>query len=401
MKSPILIFITMSCLVLSCSKYNTGHNECDALDEFTSVVMVIPPFEQDDSECQTKNEVHDVDTDPRYVWAEEDIVGIFPDEGSQVYFSMASGAGQSYATFDGGGWALKKSNSYYSYFPFIPDFYIDKAAIPLTYQGQTQIGNGDANLANVGKYGYLVANGVADSSTGSLRFEYQNIGLLFRVRIPVQAGTYKSLSLLTNESVISQSGTFNAIDISYEIENPVKTNRLTLDLENVTFEQNGTLVAFMMLPPFDVLNQQLSFELVNSENVTTIASVRGRTYTRGIVSKNAPHFSISPSYVNLASDSEDFSINVLASGTHVYSVSKDVDWLTLGSNPTNGTANVSVSVAKNTGGKRTGHITVSETVNGVELKNVVNVTQYPDGFNVAITGWNDSDVDYGGVAQPS
>ena len=99
--------------------------------EYKSVTMSLPPAVFDDCP-ETKNEAI-LGSSIQYVWSSTDTVGIFPDAGSQIYFSMAGGAGQTSAKFDGGGWALKKGSGYYSYFPFVPDFYIDKSAIPITF----------------------------------------------------------------------------------------------------------------------------------------------------------------------------------------------------------------------------------------------------------------------------
>ena len=48
-------------------------------------------------------------------WEAKDIVGIYPNQGGQVYFSMADGVGTNVARFDGGGWALRKGYTYSCY----------------------------------------------------------------------------------------------------------------------------------------------------------------------------------------------------------------------------------------------------------------------------------------------
>lgn len=169
--------------------------------------MVMPQSGFEDSEPSTKN-VAVIGNEVDFVWSVTDSVGIFPDAGSQIYFSMASGAGQVSAAFDGGGWALKKSSEYFSYFPFIPDFYIDKEAIPLSYLGQKQVGNAQENRADIGNYGYMVAKGVADEETGSLYFNYERLGDLFRVKIHVLPGKYKSLKVRTDDDVLVEGDSY-------------------------------------------------------------------------------------------------------------------------------------------------------------------------------------------------
>lgn len=364
------------CLVVSCSYPDVNRpDKSDAEDEYQSLVLVIPQSGFEDSEPDTKNEAI-IGSQVDFVWSVKDSVGIFPDAGSQIYFSMASGAGQVSAAFDGGGWALKKSSAYFSYFPFTPDFYINKEALPLTYLGQRQQGNAQENRADIGNYGYMVAKGVADEATGSLYFNYERIGDLFRVKIPVLPGTYTSMTVRTDSDVLVQSGTYNAVDMGLTVDNPVYADYLTLALDDVTFEQKGTLVAFIMMAPFDYLNHQLTFELVDSEGKVAVSSVRGKKFERGMTYANAPHFSISPAKVTGGKNAGEFTLNIVASANHSYSVAADVPWLSLGSLPSSGSADVKVTVAGNTTGQsRTGHITVSETVSGVLLKNVVTVIQ--------------------------
>ena len=375
MKLRYLIW-ALICLAASCSYPEvTRPDKNGAEDEYQSLVLVIPQSGFEDSEPETRNEAI-IGSDVEFVWSVTDSVGIFPDAGSQIFFSMASGAGQVSAAFDGGGWALKKSSAYFSYFPFTADFYINKEAIPLTYLGQRQKGNARENRADIGNYGYMVAKGVADEATGSLYFNYERLGDLFRVKIPVLPGTYTSLKVRTDADVLVQSGTYNAVDLGLTVDNPVYADSLTLALDDVTFAEKGTLVAFIMMAPFDYLNRQLTFELTDSEGNVAVSSVRGKKFERGMTYGNAPHFSISPARVTGGKNAAKFTFDIAASGTHQYSVAADVPWLALGSVPSSGSASVSVVVAENTAGQsRTGHIIVSETVSGVLLKNVVTVVQ--------------------------
>lgn len=365
-------------------------------DEYDSVVMVMAQAGFEDSEMITKNEAV-IGDKVDFVWSVTDSVGIFPDAGSQIYFSMASGAGQKSAAFDGGGWALKKSSTYFSYFPFTPDFYIDKTAIPLTYVGQTQRGNAYEQRADIGKYGYMVAKGVADEASGSLYFNYERLGDLFRVKIPVMEGTYTSLTIRTDSDVLVQSGTYNAVDMDLAINDPVYGDSLTLVFEDMTFDKNGTLVAFIMMAPFSYENRQLSFELKDSEGNVAVSSVRGKDYERGMTYANAPHISVSPASVYADGGSDSFIFNITASGTHKYEISSDSSWMSFDSNPTSGSASVVVNVEATPGLRRIGHIIVSETVNNVLLKNVITVSQNVNGLDVGIDDWENDGEDYGGA----
>lgn len=367
--------------------------------EYRSVTMSLPPAVFDDCP-ETKNEAI-LGSSIQYVWSSTDTVGIFPDAGSQIYFSMAGGAGQTSAKFDGGGWALKKGSGYYSYFPFVPDFYIDKSAIPITFIGQKQIGNGDPGRAYLGNYCYMVAKGVSDEATGSLYFNYERVGVLFRMRIPVQAGTYTSLTLRVEGNKLAEKGTIDAVDIDKVIHDASYTDHITLELEDLTMQTDGTLVGFLMLPPFNMLGSQVSFDLTKSDGTIVTSSAIGKNFTLGKTYDNAPKFSVSPVSAELDAEGGTVSFQIIASGTSSYTVETDADWLTLISKPTSGTSVISARASANTGKARTGHIIVSEkaTTSGVSvtLKNILTVTQHNSGLNIGIGDWEDGDDD-GGMA---
>ena len=368
--------------------------------EYQSVTMSLPPAVFDDCP-ETKNEAI-LGSSIQYVWSATDTVGIFPDAGSQIYFSMAGGAGQTSAKFDGGGWALKKGSGYYSYFPFVPDFYIDKSAIPITFIGQKQIGNGDPGRAYLGNYCYMVAKGVSDEATGSLYFNYERVGVLFRMRIPVQAGTYTSLTLRVEGNKLAEKGTIDAVDIDKVIHDASYTDHITLELEDLTMQTDGTLVGFLMLPPFNMLGSQVSFDLTKSDGTIVTSSAIGKNFTLGKTYDNAPKFSVSPVSAELDAEGGTVSFQIVASGTSSYTVETDADWLTLISKPTSGTSVISARASANTGKARTGRIIVSEKVissgTQVTLKNILTVIQDHSGLNIGVGDWESGD-DEGGDAQ--
>ena len=76
-----------------------------------------------------------------FAWEENDMIGIYPNKGSQIYFTIEDGAGSSSATFDGGGWALKQNASYVSYYPFVADFFLSRDEIPVSFAGDTSCGD--------------------------------------------------------------------------------------------------------------------------------------------------------------------------------------------------------------------------------------------------------------------
>lgn len=125
-------------------------------------------------EDATRSSVTIGESGASFTWDEDDVIGIFPDKGDQVSFAMAEGAGTQTATFSGGGWALKSSSKYAAYYPHVYENR-DLTAIPVSYVGQTQNGNG--NTDHIGAFDFMAA-GVSTPEKGAVAFDMQHLGAL-------------------------------------------------------------------------------------------------------------------------------------------------------------------------------------------------------------------------------
>ena len=397
--SLVLLPALISCVQKATPEIHTP--EGDEQGEYKSVMMVIPPMSFEDNEPETKIGL-DLNS-LKYLWTDKDSVGIFPDKGSQIYFSMAEGAGQSTATFEGGGWALKKGSSYYSYFPFIADYYSARDEIPISFKGQVQEGNGNLSNASLGKQCFMVAKGIADENTGNLMFTFERLQMPFMFIIPVEAGTYTSLDVYAGEKLIAVSGTMNAVSLDKVINNAVYDDHLSIDLKNISFTSDEKLIAVAMLPPFDIYGKQLTLNLTKDDGTIVTSSVFGKTYSLGKAYRNSPNFSVSPASMNISGDAGTLTIQITATGTGAYSVASDSDWITIIDAPVSGSATITANVLKNTGKERTGHIIISESVTYKEttitLQNKVKILQDMNGMSVDIGKWDNAGEDLGGTAE--
>ena len=400
----IIISLSLLSLGISCTeKVSSESNIPEKLEqgEYQSVTMEIPPVSFDDDGPMTKINL-DLNS-LKFLWAAKDSVGIFPDIGSQIYFSMEEGVGQSVATFDGGGWALKKGSSYYSYFPFVANYYIDKGAIPIDLRGQVQDGNGNQSTASLGKHCFMVAKGVSDEGTGNLMFSYKQLQMPFMFVIPVEAGTYTSLDVCAGDDVIAVSGTMDAITMDLVIYDAIYEDHLTIDLKNIAFPSAEALIVTAMLPPFDIYGKQFTFNLKKEDGTVVTSSVFGKTYVLDKAYRNAPNFSVAPSQVDIPGDAGTFDIRITAAGSSTYAVTTDVDWLTVSNAPTSGSATVTINADKGSTKERTGNVIVSESVTykgtTITLQNKIEVTQDIVGMVVRPGDWDDSGEDLGGDAE--
>ena len=223
----------------------------------------------------TRSELYRDDNDINFKWSAGDTLGVFPDTGDQVCFTIDdSQAGSATAKFDGGGWALKSTHTYRVYFPYIRDIDLKKDAIPLDYfgpldwSGQIQIGNN--NYDHLGKYDYLASDAVSPSD-GKLNIIMNHVGaiMILRLKIP-EPGifTYLTIYDLDHEKMFPIQAT---LDLSGEksvlkdVKYWITTSMWLYKIE--TKEENEEIVVSMMIPPIDFTGKQIKVELNRSDNM--------------------------------------------------------------------------------------------------------------------------------------
>ena len=225
------------------------------------IVMTTQDF-QPETDSRTVYQV--ADGAVKCTWAENDTVGVFPDKGAQAYFPMALGAGTKNATFDGEGWALKDGRTYGAYYPFVGAMYLDRNAVPVSYTGQKQVGNG--SMAHLGDYDYMVATPTAPEF-GSAQFMFKHLSALVQLKITVpQPATFTSVKLVTDTKAFAVEG---KVDIMAETPGitPVTTSKeFVLNLQDVaTTKENEVVTFYFMLPPADLSEQTLKAVLVSDK----------------------------------------------------------------------------------------------------------------------------------------
>ena len=198
-----------------------------------------------------------------FTWETVDTVGIYPNTGAQVFFSMENGAGTNVADFDGGGWALKQGSTYSCYYPFIGNMYLKREAIPVSFAGQTQSGTSSF----VGVRWYLASEGTS-SVSGALRFTFQMLNTIIRIKpIGLPAGAYTKLSLTVDDPLFVQEGTFGLEDMSITGKTYSNTLEIALDdfsLASETTDANPVLV-YLTSAPVDLSGKKVTVRVYASD----------------------------------------------------------------------------------------------------------------------------------------
>ena len=222
------------------------------------IVFDVLPIKNDD-DLETRASAVPNGSTVNFAWEVTDTVGIFPDKGSQAFFSMESGAGTSSANFDGGGWALKQGTTYISYYPLVGEFYLDRTKIPVSFAGQKQIGTSSPFHGAR----YFLATEPTSSENGVLRFSYKTLNTIINVNATLPAGTYTKASLAVSEPLFVEEGTYSLDEQT--IVGKTYSNTLKIDLEDVTLTKQGVLPIYIMSAPVDLKNKEVTVMVISSD----------------------------------------------------------------------------------------------------------------------------------------
>lgn len=267
-------------------------------DTVENIKATILPMEGE----ETRTAVTMAGSGVRFSWAANDEIGIFPTEGYQIGFPMKGGTGENASEFTGGGWGLKTTSTYASYYPFIPDYYLDKTAIPLDYTGQKQTGNG--NSSHIGAYDYLSAP-AATPINGAINFTFSHLGVLvhFKVAVP-KAGTYSKISLSTDNGTMYTTGKLNLT--TNQTTDVTASKTMSLELSGVALNDKGAILdAYMMMRPASLSGKTVNVVLTDGDGFTYSTSVTGANKTAGSLWNLT--VSSTASWANELYESTDFS----------------------------------------------------------------------------------------------
>ena len=260
MKKIFLLFasaaIVAALLCCSCQKERYVE-ELDTIEGSSegvvrSISFSVDAFEIEDGTAETKSTY---DASGNFYFAATDTVGIFPSKGGQVYFEIPSEyVGKQSVRFDGGGWALKESFSYWSYSPLVGDFYLKKDHIPVEYTDLTQKGN--ETLDHISPVDFLYTD-QCTVQNGSLSFAYHRLNCILRPRVTLPAGTYSKIVIQAENDVFVSKGYYDLTADAPAIIGTEFTDHLTLNLKNVSFSEETAFVGNLMTAPVDISNMPI------------------------------------------------------------------------------------------------------------------------------------------------
>jgi hypothetical protein len=238
------------------------------------VSIGVGPMDMTEFLADTKADIQ-IEDKVYFAWEETDVVGMFPDKGAQAYFEMASHAGETTASFDGGGWALKSAREYAVYYPYSYD-HKERTAIPMHYHGQKQVGKN--NYDHLKRYQHL-ATGAAKPHNGACNYEMQRAEALVRFRLQMpRIAIYDELSIKVSDGTkIYTSSILDVSEEEYKVIPTLSVDQFFVSLEDVVTSVSGEFVDFyLMLPPQNLSGKKLIISVNTVKGDSCQASIDGK-----------------------------------------------------------------------------------------------------------------------------
>lgn len=230
-------------------------------DVVKSICFTVDSFNAEDGIIATKSSY---DSAGNFYFDATDTVGIFPSKGNQVYFEIEDEyVGKQSVEFDGGGWSLKDSYTYWSYYPLVGDFYLEKSHIPVEYFDLVQDGNGGIN--HISPLDHLYTD-QSEVKNGKLSFRYHHLNSILRPRVTLPAGSYSKIVIQAESDVFVTKGYYDLTAKSPAIIGTEFSDHLTLDLENASFSDETAFVGNLIAAPVDISNMPLKVIIYSGDS---------------------------------------------------------------------------------------------------------------------------------------
>ena len=262
LSSIVSLLVVPALILFSCQKENELGKENDRIDTVSFSIEDYKIGDEDEIDL-TRTSFIDQTTGGSFVWAANDTVGIYPANGSQIYFSIEGSGGENYADFDGGGWAFKTSAKYYSYYPFIGDIYLDRHKIPVSYVGQKQIGISTTD--HIGPFDYMYTP-ACSSNGGKLNFMYRHLSCIIRLNMTLPVGNYTKLAITAPSKAFVKTGWYDLQSDSPSINSKETSNQLVIDLENVNVTVPSTQAyVYVLSSPVNLNGKEITVSILNDK----------------------------------------------------------------------------------------------------------------------------------------
>ena len=213
-----------------------------------------------------------------FTWETGDLLGVYYSDSNVDAFSgfkIKQGGGSTGSFYNGSAFDLKKSTTYYAFYPFSSEATI--GAAPVDYTGQVQTENG--NTAHLSDYNYMYGKLTTDAGgQGSVNFN--NLGAVMQIKISVPAtDTYTSLSVKSNKKKFIIKGTANMTDGSISAVENCDSIFLSFG-SGISMTGRDILTANILVAPVDLSGSELTFKLTGNTSNSSF-TLNGKNMVKG------------------------------------------------------------------------------------------------------------------------
>lgn len=261
---PVILVTLCSC---SSNDALPGTRDEEVVDK---IQVMIAPMEGE----ETSSRLMANDDVSSYLWELNDTIGIFPTKGGQVEFVIdESGAGGTFANFDGGGWGLKTAYNYSAYYPY--NFYNrDAKAVPISYLGQIYDAQAEKERAHLRDYMFCACAPI--STDGKLlSFNLAHLGNLMKLTLTLpEATSYTSFAVYTDAKVLPVKKNINLQTGTVTETVTELSDRLTVELKNVTTTKaNEEVVVWIAFPSVSEAEHPLKVVVYDRYGFAYVANI--------------------------------------------------------------------------------------------------------------------------------
>ncbi len=273
-------FTAVAMLAMAAMSSCTGDSELNsAKSEYVNSVRVtVEDFMPETPETRTAFTVDN--TGFHFQWVDGDALGIYPVGGDQVKFPISAGDGAATAAFDGGAWKLRSEYQYAAYYPFSAENYtIAQTALPVSFTGQTQNGNG--STAHLGKYDYLACAATSPDGRGGVNLSMKHLGAFLRLQLTMpKADVFSSVVLESDDAEFVTAGTFDLTAATPAITPTTTSSTYTINLTNIsTTETNQVVTVYAIVAPANLIESNIKVTVQGTGKTTYVQTVSGKNFT--------------------------------------------------------------------------------------------------------------------------
>lgn len=221
----------------------------------------------------------------KFTWEAGDAIGVIPDGSYQFCFEVdEASTGTNSATFNGGGFSLTTSQTYYAYSPYSPENYAKGIQTKVAYDLSSQTTLKANSTEGLGAYDYLYSSAVPEAVNHAV-FQFHHAMAILAVKVNAdQETTVGNIVLQTN-------GTFS-IKGTYRLNNGATTS--TLGIASMTYKTDGLTLSkgqsatyYIMVAPVDLIDKTITVRIGNTETKVDGFDIQaGHIYTINVNSSD-------------------------------------------------------------------------------------------------------------------